>query len=258
MEGNDAHIQETPAGLALDGASSDPSAGDRPLDFPLLAGHLKPLASEVRLRMLDLLTEPRYLEEIAQRLGISRQAVRKHLDRLLDMGVVVSRQPGPGATHSSEFLLNRLRIFQVQAEFQRLGRLRPRHAALDEPSTVERPTSPTVPRSFRAEPRLVMVRGLDEGTMHRLAVQPGRIWRLGRAEDVEVPVSYDPYASAEHAEIRCTPLGFLLVDRFSRNGTTLNGRLLLRGGESPIQPGDIIGVGKSLFVFQPGSAADPA
>lgn len=228
--------------------------GGRGLDFDLVAAHLKPLASQVRLRILDLLSEPRYLESIAQELGITRQAVRKHLDRLIELGVVIAQDAGPRAAHSKEFVLDRSRIFQLQAEFQRLGRLRTDGLVSHDPTTVEGRTSSSAPRSIRSEPRLVTVRGLDEGTVYRLALQPGRVWRLGRAPGSEVPVAYDPYASMTHAELRCHAGSFLLVDQYSRNGTTLNGRPLLRGGEAPIHPGDLIGIGKSLFVFQPGAS----
>lgn len=222
------------------------------IDFDLLSQHLKPLGNATRLKLLHLLTQPQYLEEVASRLRMSRQGARKHLDELVELGAVRKqlgrREFGP----VTEYVLNHQRLFLLQIELGKLGGLKPAAGADQTQGTIDH--AMTLPGARKGpastESQLVIVRGLDEGKAFTLADQPGRLWRLGRGKDVEVRLDYDPFLSNRHAEIRRERDGFLLVDAFSRNGTFLNWRRLDRGQSVRLDRGDVVGVGKSLLVFQ--------
>lgn len=71
---------------------------------------------------------------------------------------------------------------------------------------------------------------------------------IGRATDADVCVEADPTASRLHSAVERYRGGFVLRDLGSTNGTFLNGERLV--GDRPLQPGDEIRVGASLFVFR--------
>jgi pSer/pThr/pTyr-binding forkhead associated (FHA) protein len=94
-----------------------------------------------------------------------------------------------------------------------------------------------------------MVHGNKAGVSFRLGSKEGPS-TIGRDGDRTVCVDYDPFVSNRHAEIHLRQGQWALVDTFSTNGTFLNWERLPRGGEVPLRPGDVVGVGKSLFVFR--------
>jgi DNA-binding transcriptional ArsR family regulator len=221
------------------------------IDFEALARDLRPLGSTVRLRLLDLLTEPLYLEEVARRIGLSRQGVRRHLDELVEVGLLRKQLGDRPVGEVSEYVLDHARVFQMNTEFARLGMLRPTREALAHAPTADVGRSGKPARAAaRGEPALALVRGQGEGRVFLLAHQPGRVWRIGRAKGAEIRLDYDPYVSNRHAEVRREAAGFALVDAFSRNGTTLNWAPIEKGEAAPLARGDVIGVGRTLLVFQ--------
>lgn len=73
---------------------------------------------------------------------------------------------------------------------------------------------------------------------------PSRTVRIGRAADNDLVVD-DLVVSRRHAELRALPDGgHEIVDLGSHNGTYLNGLPVTR---SPLDPGDIVGIGHSDF-----------
>ncbi len=239
-------------GVASPSRAADPAAAPTAgaIDFDLLAERLRPFGNATRLRLLHLLTRPLYLEEIASTLSMSRQGARGHVDLLTDLGVLYKRPGEREFGPVTEYVLSRERLFHVQTDFAKLGALRP-----------PLPTAPALTLEERAPaarrgpgpgpaPRVTIVRGLDEGRIFQLANQPGRVWRIGRSPDAEIPLDYDPYLSHHHAEVRRLEKGFVLVDALSRNGTSLDFAPLDRGESAPLHAGAIVGVGKSLLVFQ--------
>jgi hypothetical protein len=70
---------------------------------------------------------------------------------------------------------------------------------------------------------------------------------IGRAPSNTVVIP-DTYASSQHALLTLREGQWWLEDQHSRNGTTLNGRLI----ESPtvVSVGDIIGVGRTQLKFE--------
>jgi DNA-binding transcriptional ArsR family regulator len=218
------------------------------VDFAALARDLAPLSYEKRLELLHFLIRPHYLEEIASHLKMARQAAQKHIDQLLEVGVI-KKQPGRRDSGPVvEYVVVPQRLFALGEEFAKLGVLKPLAAdeALSRTQVVTR--SPAVGHA-QPGPALVAVHGMKAGTVFRLAPGTGP-WTVGRDADRTVCLDYDPFVSNRHAEVALRNAQFVLVDTFSTNGTFLNWERLPRGGEAALQPGDVVGVGKSLLVFR--------
>ena len=222
------------------------------IDFEGLANDLKPLSNPVRLQLLHYLTRPRYLEEIASHLKMSRQAAQKHIDQLLEIGVIKKQQGARDSGPVVEYLVVPQRIFTIGEEFDKLGVLKPE----EDLSTLER-TSPGTSHARPpirhspdpAVPKLILVHGMKIGTPYPL-IGSGDAWLIGRDSKAAICLDYDPFVSNRHAEVRRTPTGFVIADAFSTNGTSLNWQQLARGEVHPLKTGDVIGIGKTLLLFR--------
>lgn len=226
-----------------EGEIVDPGASE--VDVESLAEALEPLASETRLRLLAYLTEPHYLEEIASFLEMSREGARKHVNRLLDIGAVQKKQGERETGPVVEYIVVPQVLFALSEDFAKLGALQPDDAHLTRTQVTGEVGEGEHPRG----PALVLVHGLHRGRVHRLAA-PGDPWRIGRGSELEVPLEYDPFVSQHHAEVSLEDGEHVLADAYSTNGTYLNWEQLDRGGQRVLQPGDVIGIGKSLLVYR--------
>ncbi|MEA3199660.1 MAG: hypothetical protein QOE90_1088 [Thermoplasmata archaeon] len=221
-----------------------------------LARALEALASVPRLSLLRQLQTPRILREIRVRSSadddragsISRQAIREHLDRLLEIGVIHARETERDHGGTIEYMINHQALFALAEEFRALAKLKPH----EEPNaeTVRAP-APSRPAEV-AGPSLVLVHGLDEGRRFDLTPGPSRqTWTIGRRRGTDVPIDFDPFASSHHARIDWRDGAHWLTDlEDSRNGTTLNFREIPKATPVRLAPADIIGVGRTLFVFR--------
>jgi hypothetical protein len=235
-------------------------AGPEPLDYDRLEEYLSALAYGSRLELLAILRQPRALQDIRLaprqlRPGdnpdrpVARQTIQAHLEKLMDIGVVVGRESPQ--RRAKEYVVNPQRLYQIMEEFRKVGM-----AAGDAPATVDATADADAPRPGVAEtgPRLVLVHGLREGAsfpLRRDALREGRGWVIGRKEGLQVALEYDPFVSSENAEV--VPVGgdFALMDlRSSKNGTHLNWRRLGHDERPLLRPGDVVGVGRSLLVFR--------
>lgn len=237
------------------------------IDVDSLEDYLDVLSHANRLQLLEILRDPKTLGDIklkpsaAQARGhpdrtISRQAVKNHLDRLADAGLVrVRRTRGDDGRTRNEYVLDPSRLFAVVEELNKLTTLETR-VQPDPKETI--PLSEREGPDWSEGPKLVLVHGVHEGRAYPLRPserEPDRGWILGRADDAHVCLDYDPYVSKQNSEILRTDDGFRLLDlRTSKNGTRLNWRQLPVGGDVPLHPGDVIGVGRSLLVFRPGTS----
>lgn len=218
------------------------------VDFAALARDLRPLSYEKRLELLHFLTRPHYLEEIATHLKMARQAAQKHIDQLLDIGVI-KKQPGQRPSGPVvEYVVVPQRLFSLSEEFGKLGVLKPLggEEALSRTQVV---TKAPKAQTTALGPALVCVHGMKVGTFFRLGGTPGP-WTIGRDADRSISIDYDPFVSNRHAEVHLRNGQYVLVDTFSTNGSFLNWERLSRGGEASLNPGDVVGVGKSLLVFR--------
>lgn len=216
-----------------------------------LARCLGALSSPLRLSMMRTLRMPRTLREIEVRgeedgAKLSRQGVRRHLDRLLEAGVISTRSAARDWGDATEFVVNHQRVFAVSEEVRNLARLRP----LVEPQEATLPGVGASPLK-RAGPMLVLVKGLDEGSTFDLRPHAGKgEWIIGRRRNAAVPLDFDPTVSSENALIRFEEGRHLLQDLpGSRNGTTHNLRRLEPDERVPLSHGDLVGAGRSLLLF---------
>lgn len=212
------------------------------------------LGSGTRLAILRLIRTPKRLRDIelegahsASGTTISRQAVREHIDRLLEVGIVVERASDGDARSPREYLLNHQAIFALAEEMKGLARLR---------ASVEL-AAPTAPLAVSAPqptegPRLVLVKGLDEGIVFDLRHEHSSTaeWVIGRRLGLAVSLDFDPFVSSENAIICWTGDKHVLRNApDSRNGTRVNLCLLASGEERVLRHGDLIGVGRSLLLY---------
>ena len=101
---------------------------------------------------------------------------------------------------------------------------------------------PLPPRGER--PALVWRPRLGEDTSYELA---GRVTKLGRHDENDIVLA-GPTVSARHATVRIEPIGVVLEDEGSLNGTFVNGE---RIEQRLLEDGDRIQVGPHLLVFVP-------
>ena len=217
-----------------------------------LAVALNTLGSPVRLRMLRQLRSPKALREIEvaadRSVGgrtASRQTVREHLDRLMEAGMVTRRPAQRPYGETQEFTLNHAAIFALGEEARGLARMR----ATIEPSIDTAPlASEEVPQP--AGPRLVVVKGLDEGAAFDLRPNERSEWVVGRRRGLAVSLDFDPYVSTENSVIRWSGDAHVLSDLpDSRNGTFVNFRRLAPDAQWRLRHGDVVGVGRSMLVY---------
>ncbi|HVL86595.1 MAG TPA: FHA domain-containing protein [Candidatus Thermoplasmatota archaeon] len=110
------------------------------------------------------------------------------------------------------------------------------------------PKPPTDVAPVGVSPRLIVVHGPHIGQEARLENQE-RV-RIGRDRACDLSLEFDTYTSGEHAEVTRVRGEIGVVDLFSRNGTYVNWRRLPPGGFRALLPGDVVGVGRNLLVFQ--------
>ncbi len=214
------------------------------------------LASPNRLELVRLLAEPKPLDAIElhpvsedQRLDhdrvLTRQAVRHHLDRLIDAGLVKRVKAPPGSGRSRQAFV------REEAAVHAVAML------LD--GLVDPTRSPGCPARPLGEiermcPHLVLVGISPEPLafqLTRAGRDPPRGWVIGSRPGVAVHLSTDPNVSAEHAELIPKGDGFELLDlRVADAGTYVNGVRLKRGESRQVAHGDILGIAKTQLVLQ--------
>jgi serine/threonine protein kinase len=77
---------------------------------------------------------------------------------------------------------------------------------------------------------------------------------IGRdtGNDIVIPVQQ---VSRRHAQMQCDQAGYRITDNHSTNGTSINGRRIPPQQASPIQPGDVLGIGPvTLLVVLPSAS----
>lgn len=211
-----------------------------------LADALAALASEHRLSVLGSLDEPLRLREIrvcdrtgrGGARGLARQTVRRHLNTLLDAGLVVPLlsmgDRGP------RFVANRARLVELSEELRRLAAHRPPYA---HPSKPQR--APAWVHPDATGPRLVLVRGIGEGRAFPLT---GRgPWRIGRSEDAHVRLDWDACVEARHAALAFKDRHFVAHDEGSLNGVYVNFERIAE--PRTLRHGDAVCIGRSVLLF---------
>jgi signal transduction histidine kinase len=98
-------------------------------------------------------------------------------------------------------------------------------------------------------PRLIVIKGVDEGKQFELTVPHAGAGRDG-SNRVKL---HDTEVSRRHAEFVRTAEGYRLVDRSSANGTYVNNQPIR---DVLLQPGDQIQIGQTLLVYSAGGGED--
>jgi DNA-binding transcriptional ArsR family regulator len=219
-----------------------------------LAHCLVALASPTRLAIMRALRSPKTLGEIKVRANpngdmgapLARQTIQRHLAQLIEAGIVIRRETDRDYGPTSEFVVNHQRIFTISEQVHQLARLRPVIELDTETRLRAQGSSPK-----REGPTLVLVKGLDEGTLFNLRPrQEDSAWTIGRSRSADVPLDFDPTVSHQNARVRFREGRYFLEDvPGSTNGTTWNLRRLAAGESPPLRHGDLIGVGQSILLF---------
>lgn len=220
-----------------------------------LAETLFALANARRLRLLHAIDEPRTRTELADRMDVSRQAISKHVDTLLEHGFVRElagwRESGP----VDEFQVDPKRLYAVGKTIADLGDLEPTggpEATDREPTQIMAeggdPEPAQAPRGG-SRAHLLVLDGPEAGERFPLEGE-GERWAIGRDEERDLCLDHDPYISGRQCEIQTTPEGHAIVDVYSSNGTFVNFAQLPEGGRTRLEPGDVIRIGRTSLVYQ--------
>ena len=244
-----------PRDPAPEAVASAPLANRR---FEALARSLEVLSSEPRLELLHALRTPKALHEIRVTAGftregenpdrpISRQAVARHIEQLVDAGLVRRLAPDEEA-RGDRYVLSHDQVFALVDAMRGLARIQP--LLPDDVSlaaTIDKATGSRYQLAPR--PRLLVAYGRDDGISYGLDPSM-RSWRVGRAHGCDVRLDYDPYLSSENSQIERSGTSFAISDLGSRNGTWLNWQRVTEGEERALVSGDLVCVGRSVLVFQ--------
>jgi pSer/pThr/pTyr-binding forkhead associated (FHA) protein len=89
----------------------------------------------------------------------------------------------------------------------------------------------------------------EEGGQVLIALKEARVLTIGRAEDSDIGISWDPHVSGLHAELRPGGGRWRIVDDgLSRNGTFVNDQRVM--GRRRLRDGDQLRVGSTVLVFR--------
>lgn len=225
------------------------------IDFERLSLYLKSLANPNRLELLWLLRIPtsagdihltpkRKDEGLSPARAISRQSVLEHLDSLEEVGVVERVPDEEGKAQLR--VVNQARLFAVIEEMRALTAIRP-SVRVDVDATLASAQQPRP--EWPKGPKLVLTSGPWEGRAFPLA--DAGPWGIGRSRSQAVALSYDPYVSSEHARVSSENGRHVLEESpDARNACRVNFVALQKGERRVLAPGDVVGVGRSLLVYQ--------
>lgn len=230
------------------------------MNLARLSAHLRALGVANRLDLLSKLQLPRTLSEIqlqptrrdasrSPERALSRRAVEGHVEKLQELGLVRARSSARGGRPVTEYLVNRGALFLLVDEFRRLSLAPgvPVPQAMAETTASDSALTPGARRALG--PALVLVGGPIEGTAFPLSGEGP--WVVGREKGVAVSLPYDPFVSKHNSRVwREEGRFFVQSLPGARNGTRLNWGLLRGEERSEVAPGDVLGVGRSLLVFQ--------
>lgn len=221
-----------------------------------LAGTLKALGHPARLALLEALQSPSVLSEIELTVDesgqrerpLARQTIKRHLDKLLEEDLVISRSATRNYGETTEYLVDNQRLYALSQLFRSMAALRPE----DEPSreTLRHPSDEADVED--AGPALVLVKGVQEGRVFELDPDgDADRWLIGRNRALAVPLDFDPFVSAENTMIRRQDDGFVVEDLpRSRNGTRLNYEPLTSGEPAALSDGDLVSLGETTLLFK--------
>lgn len=208
-----------------------------------LANQLAVLASPTRLALMDRLARPAFAPDLEEELKLARQTVKKHLDQLIEAGLVEARPAKRGVFPATEYVASAPGVFAFKENVLSL-------ATPPAMATIHNTAPAFTTRDVHARPGagLFVVHGRTLGEW--FALDPTRACTIGRDEANDVALPWDPFASARHAIIERSPAGWTVLDLDAKNGTLVDLAAVPRGARVPLSPGSVLGIGKSLFVLR--------
>lgn len=228
--------------------------GQVPLDVDGLETELKALASHARLRLLWALRSPKKASDVripadrsysglAEGRVLSRPAIVQHLDVLEGHDLVRRLSPEDG----SEYVVDQKNVFRVLQDLGRLAQIQPLvEVDVDETMDAQAREVGELPEG----PKFVVVSGPTPGRVFELEGEGP--WLLGRAPDVDVPLTWDPHVSEHQARILRDDDGAYLLEALT--GTTnplrLNFSEIAPSTAHPLIAGAVVTAGASRVVFQ--------
>lgn len=241
MAGEEARAAAEKTGPVDDGRPAHPTG------YEDLARALESLSNPVRIALLHRLGTPSFMPDLATEFAMTRQALKKHLDDLEEMGLVLARQSRRGVLRATEYCANPAGLFALKESILAL-------AITTDPATLPpAATLPSIarkPSNLASGPGLLLVHGDTPGKWFALGGKTS--WIMGRDAKADVSLSYDAFASARHAMLRKGPNGWTLTDLRSTNGTRVNFQPLPTGETVGIAHGDLVTVGKSHLLMRDG------
>lgn len=222
--------------------------------------YLKVLGHPNRLALVAGLREPTPISQIELHPGdpskrervLTRQGIRHHLNKLQDLGLVKVHTTGNGggSFRYEADLAGLYRVSEMLSDIASSGE--PRVLEGDDATPLASPMRESPRRDTRAQ--LVLVHGIERARLFPLSASgpaEDRGWVVGSHPSCDVQVKHDPFVEGKHCEIVPDGDGYRLIDlRISPAGTWLNWDRLEVGGDRPLVTGDVVGVGRSLFVFR--------
>ncbi|HVM46024.1 MAG TPA: helix-turn-helix domain-containing protein [Candidatus Thermoplasmatota archaeon] len=205
-----------------------------------LAEAFSVLAAPTRLRLLDRLRAPAFAPDLADELGVSRQAVAKHLEVLQEAGLVEARPAKRGFLPALEYHASPAGLFAFKEAVLQLARPEP---AREEGGTILARSEAGAPPP--PAPGLLVVHGRQRGEW--LLLPGGPSWAIGRDAINEVVLGWDPFASARHALLARDGSEWTVTDLAARNGTLLNFAPLPPGRPVRVRHGDLLVVGRTVL-----------
>lgn len=232
-----------------------------PVNYVALAEFLDALAYPVRLELLNRLRFPHEVSELEitphKDVGegnrdrpLARQTVQEHVDKLVAAGFVREEQPeGSGARR---YQVDSSKLYALVEDLRELSTM---HAGRGADPEATGTVDPMADPDQVQGPHLLLMHGVYEGK--RFPLVPGTQqeggWAIGRSDEVPITLDYDPYVSTQNSFVEPDGDEFQIRDLpQSKNGTWVNWEEIPVGEARRLEPGDAIGVGRSILSFVPG------
>lgn len=195
--------------------------------------------------MLDQLREPRFVADLADTFGMTRQGILKHLDALEQVGLVHKLQGRRGVLRAACYVADPYALFSLKEQVWDIASAAPA-APLPQYPTEREPRRAAPPPV--SAPGLLVVRG---DTLGRRFLLEGRSeWVIGRKDSCDITVPNDPYVSGRHCVVRHVDHEWSIEDLGSTNGTCINFGSVAPGTPHGLEVGHVVQVGRTHLVFQ--------
>jgi DNA-binding transcriptional ArsR family regulator len=210
-----------------------------------LASAFQALAHPTRVALLDRLRNPATLSELAKEIGVSRQAVRKHIDFLATAGFVHAAGAPRVLLRARRYAANPLMLHSFKETVWGLGGFSP---PLRLPPMPTRPSQRPPSGAAEIANGLLLVHGDAPGRWFPLDTREE--WTIGRDDSCGIIVPNDVFASSNHAQLQRRNEGWMVTDLNSTNGTWIDFAAALPGRPTDVTPGQVLTVGRTHFVLR--------